>query len=89
MPIVVTLKFPDLDDGITALREYGVAHKVNIWAAGAGGPTTACVMMEKILALFGDMLKRMKQNVGDQKAGCNMIRKNRSNRVVTDNYLHS
>lgn len=93
VPIVVALKFLGIsDDDITTLQEYGVAHKVNIWGRPAPEEQAhVATMVGKFWHFSGDVLQRMKQNVGDQKGWMyDMIRKNRSNpRVVTDNYLHS
>lgn len=93
VPLVIALKFLGVpDDDITELQKYGVAHKVNTW--GKPSPEEqvhVATMVGKFWYFSGQVLERMKENVGDKKGWMyDMIRKNRSNpRVVTDNYLHS
>lgn len=93
VPLIVALKFLGVpDDDIAELQKYGVAHKVNTW--GRPSPEEqvhVATMVGKFWHFSGQVIERMKQNVGDKKGWMyDTIRKNRSNpRVVTDNYLHS
>lgn len=93
VPLVIALKFLGVpDDDITELQKYGVAHKVNTW--GKPSPEEqvhVATMVGKFWYFSGQVLQRMKENVGDKKGWMyDMIRKNHTNpRVVTDNYLHS
>lgn len=93
VPIVIALKFLGVpDEDIEQLQQFGVAHKVNVWGRpSAEEQKHVATMVGKFWHFSGEVLQRMKENVGDKKGWMyDMIRKNRSNpRVVTDNYLHS